>query len=209
MALGTGLVSDGIAFTTQPFRRSSGGAVAAGGGGAGGGGSGLSSALLGGRSGGVEQRATEGALASRGDATGLHMAAALGQKAKLQALVDGAQPGAIDAGDLKRYTPFHVACAGGHAECVTLLVQAGCDTSLRCDTVRPPHKPSSHHCSLCASAAASEGCAARAAGAHRLGARTAAQAHAGTRRHAERLRRPSPRHRQVRFNPILIRFNPT
>ena len=166
MALGTGLVSDGIAFTTQPFRRSSGGPVAAGAsGGGGGGGSGLSSALLGGRSGGVEQRATEGALASRGDATGLHMAAALGQKAKLQALVDGAQPGAIDAGDLKRYTPFHVACAGGHAECVMLLVQAGCDTSLRCDTVRPCPQASQPPAPPCASAAASEGCAARCRGA--------------------------------------------
>ena len=38
MALGTGLVSDGIAFTTQPFRRSSGGPVAAGASGGGGGG---------------------------------------------------------------------------------------------------------------------------------------------------------------------------
>ena len=178
MALGTGLVSDGIAFTTQPFRRSSGGPVAAGGGGAGGGGSGLSSALLGGRSGGVEQRATEGALASRGDATGLHMAAALGQKAKLQALVDGAQPGAIDAGDLKRYTPFHVACAGGHAECVMLLVQAGCDTSLRCDTVRPPPKPASHQ-HPCARLRRRLRAVLLDAGAHRLGARTAAQAHAG------------------------------
>ena len=81
----SGLVSDGIAFTTQPFRRSSGGPVAAGASGGGGGGSGLSSALLGGRPGGVEQSATEGALASRGAATGLHMAAALGQKAKLPA----------------------------------------------------------------------------------------------------------------------------
>jgi len=32
-----------------------------------------------------------------------------------------------------RYTPFHVACAGGHVRCATLLRNAGADTSLRND----------------------------------------------------------------------------
>ena len=36
----------------------------------------------------------------------------------------------LDAGDSRNYTAFHVACAGGHVECVRLLCQAGCDTEV-------------------------------------------------------------------------------
>jgi hypothetical protein len=39
----------------------------------------------------------------------------------------------IDAGDQRRFTAFHVACASGHAECVALLLKSGCDTALVCD----------------------------------------------------------------------------
>jgi hypothetical protein len=36
----------------------------------------------------------------------------------------------LDAGDWRSYTPFHVACAGGHYECAKFLLQSGCDTHL-------------------------------------------------------------------------------
>jgi hypothetical protein len=39
----------------------------------------------------------------------------------------------IDAGDQRCFTAFHVACASGRAECVALLLEAGCDTALVCD----------------------------------------------------------------------------
>ena len=44
----------------------------------------------------------------------------------------GGQP-KIDAGDHRQYTAFTAACAGGHAECVSLLMEAGCNTELACD----------------------------------------------------------------------------
>jgi hypothetical protein len=37
----------------------------------------------------------------------------------------------LDSGDQKRYTALHVAAAGGHTECVALLLKAGCDPALR------------------------------------------------------------------------------
>ena len=40
----------------------------------------------------------------------------------------------INAGDQRRFTPFAVACAGGHAVCVAVLLEASCDTTLACDT---------------------------------------------------------------------------
>ena len=40
---------------------------------------------------------------------------------------------AIDAGDKRSFTAFHIACAGGHTATVQLLLEAGCDTSLTND----------------------------------------------------------------------------
>lgn len=37
----------------------------------------------------------------------------------------------LDKRDNKGYTPFMVACAGGHVDVVTLLCSAGCNCSLR------------------------------------------------------------------------------
>lgn len=72
--------------------------------------------------------------ASRGRPTALHNAASVGQAARLRVQIQSARPGELDAGDTKQYTPFHVACAGGHAEAVCALLEAGCDPTLRCDT---------------------------------------------------------------------------
>lgn len=72
--------------------------------------------------------------AGRGRPTELHVAASVGQVARLQAQIDSARPGDLDACDTKSYTPFHVACAGGHTDCVRALLVAGCDPMLRCDT---------------------------------------------------------------------------
>ena len=68
-----------------------------------------------------------------GTPNSLHSAASLGDSAKLmKLLVDSGH--AIDGGDSRRYTPFHVACAGGHVGCATLLRNHGADTSLTNDT---------------------------------------------------------------------------
>jgi hypothetical protein len=37
----------------------------------------------------------------------------------------------IDGGDERKWTALHLACAAGHHACVELLLEAGCDTSLR------------------------------------------------------------------------------
>lgn len=39
----------------------------------------------------------------------------------------------LDATDSRGYTPLHVACAGGHADCVVALCQAGCRTETKND----------------------------------------------------------------------------
>ena len=39
----------------------------------------------------------------------------------------------LDAPDGRGYTPLHVACAGGHADCVVALCQAGCQTEMKND----------------------------------------------------------------------------
>ena len=39
----------------------------------------------------------------------------------------------LDAPDGRGYTPLHVACAGGHADCVVALCQAGCRTEMKND----------------------------------------------------------------------------
>ena len=40
----------------------------------------------------------------------------------------GSSTKVLDQGDQRGYTPYHHACAGGHEECVKLLITAGCDT---------------------------------------------------------------------------------
>ena len=40
-----------------------------------------------------------------------------------------AELGALDDGDMRCYTAYHHACAGGHTKCVAQLVAAGCDTA--------------------------------------------------------------------------------
>ena len=42
-----------------------------------------------------------------------------------------ANAAALDNGDHRQYTAFHVACAGGHLGVVKALLDAGCDTTLR------------------------------------------------------------------------------
>jgi hypothetical protein len=66
-----------------------------------------------------------------GCASVLHQAASLGKASQLRKrLGDGAAKALLNTGDERQYTPFHVACAGGHADCVRLLLEAGCDTAL-------------------------------------------------------------------------------
>ena len=64
-----------------------------------------------------------------GERTALHAAAAVGDTHSLQKLLRS-QAKLLDAGDSRNYTAFHVACAGGHVECVKALCQAGCDTEV-------------------------------------------------------------------------------
>ena len=52
-----------------------------------------------------------------------HVAAAANQPAALAALICGAAD--LEARDEKRRTPLMVACAGGHKQCVKLLLQSG------------------------------------------------------------------------------------
>ena len=76
--------------------------------------------------------------ASRGKPNALHLAASTGDAARIRTILQQSQRESrfesLDAGDERRYTPFAVACSGGHVECVQLLITAGCDTSLACDT---------------------------------------------------------------------------
>ena len=43
------------------------------------------------------------------------------------------EPPVLDGPDGRGYTPLHVACAGGHAECVVALCQAGSRTGMKND----------------------------------------------------------------------------
>ena len=73
--------------------------------------------------------ATTGVPADRGRTTALHAAAAVGDAVKLQRALDDAGQ-SISAGDKRQYTAFHIACAGGHAACARLLLDAQCDPTL-------------------------------------------------------------------------------
>jgi len=82
------------------------------------------------------RRGSESRQASRGSPSPLHHAASTGNHATLQRLLDAGAGGALDRGDHRSFTPFHVACAGGSAECVLLLLRAGCDAT--CAQPTPP-----------------------------------------------------------------------
>ena len=132
-----GLVIDGVGFTGQllGLRDSPGVSTATAGheDGDGTGDDGLEEGLLGGaKAGGVAKQA------SRGTGSAWHQAAMLGNAQKLKGLIDRgpATSSELDAGDNRRYTPFHLACSGGHQECVVMLLSAGCDPSLCNDTGR-------------------------------------------------------------------------
>lgn len=72
--------------------------------------------------------------AERGRPTPLHYAASAGNASKLQDLLAGKASVDINSGDSRQYTPFAAACAGGHVDCVSALLEAGCDTQRACDT---------------------------------------------------------------------------
>jgi hypothetical protein len=74
------------------------------------------------------------AQASRATPNALHTAASLGDETKLTKLLGSAKCPPIDNGDTRRYTPFHVACAGGHVGAARLLRNHGADTELTNDT---------------------------------------------------------------------------
>eukprot|EP01048_Picozoa_sp_COSAG05_P012470 COSAG05_NODE_1249_length_5388_cov_42.102477_6_plen_228_part_00 len=73
--------------------------------------------------------------------TEVHRAAATGDAKALAQLLQAAAgsngrppPGCFDSGDVKRWTAFHIACAGGHVACCQLLLQSkACDVTLRND----------------------------------------------------------------------------
>ena len=68
--------------------------------------------------------------AGRSTPTALHTEAATGNAVRMVALLSTASAEQLNAGDRRGWTPFHCAAAGGHAECVRLLLGAGCDTTL-------------------------------------------------------------------------------
>lgn len=84
-----------------------------------------------------------GAVAARRGRQPMHRAASLGDANELRALLEVATRGGgggggtpsrsatLDAGDERRWTALHVACASGHLSCASLLLEAGCDASLR------------------------------------------------------------------------------
>ena len=75
------------------------------------------------------RRGPEPRQASRGRPSPLHHAASTGNHATLKRLLGAGAGEVLDRGDHRSFTPFHVACAGGSAECVLLLLRAGCDVT--------------------------------------------------------------------------------
>ena len=70
--------------------------------------------------------------ACTGPTTRLHQAAATGNAAAVEQILQG-DCSTLDAGDKRRFTAFHIACAGGHVQVVKLLLGAGCDCTLEND----------------------------------------------------------------------------
>ena len=133
----TGLVHDGLAFSmsaagyTHPMRPKRGdysavkseatpGPAAA--------------AAAGGVGPAVGAAASSSSSFATGQRTALHAAAAVGDLTRLQStLARDATAVTVDAPDSRGYTAFHVACAGGHADCVVALAEAGALTTLAND----------------------------------------------------------------------------
>lgn len=98
-----------------------------------------------------------GKRASKAVAGTLHHAASSGDVETLQAhlrAADGAdgRRSLLDTGDARQWTPFHLACANGHVQCVALLVGGGCDTTLRNRVgfyITPSHRDEAR-CMACA-----------------------------------------------------------
>ncbi len=74
-----------------------------------------------------------GSQASRNTPNSLHTAASLGDETKLLKLLGSTKCPPIDDGDTRRYTPLHVACAGGHVGAARLLRNFGADDTLTND----------------------------------------------------------------------------
>lgn len=68
--------------------------------------------------------------ATRSNPTSLHSTATLGDVKKLKKLLTANNPSHIDAGDSRRYTAFHVACAAGHLDCKILFRESKPDVSI-------------------------------------------------------------------------------
>jgi hypothetical protein len=75
-----------------------------------------------------------GRQATRRPPNSLHTAASLGDEAKLLKLLGSANCPPIDDGDARRYTPLHVACAGGYVGAARMLRNFGADLTLTNDT---------------------------------------------------------------------------
>lgn len=75
-----------------------------------------------------------GRQATRRPPNSLHTAASLGDEAKLLKLLGSANCPPIDDGDTRRYTPLHVACAGGYVGAARMLRNFGADLTLTNDT---------------------------------------------------------------------------
>jgi ankyrin repeat protein len=80
-------------------------------------------------------------------ATDSHKALLVGNSTRVEALLKPSSRADMDARDTRGYTPFMVACAGGHVDVVRVLCAAGCDCTLRNDVglVRNA-QPSAHAC---------------------------------------------------------------
>ena len=74
-----------------------------------------------------------GVRTTRGTANVLHRACSTGNEAQLRNGLLTSGKALLNAGDERRYTPFTVACASGHAGCVKLLLHVGADAALRND----------------------------------------------------------------------------
>ena len=79
--------------------------------------------------------------------TDSHKALWIGNSARVEALLKSGSRTDLDARDTRGYTPFMVACAGGHVDVVRMLCAAGCDCTLRNDVGLVRHaNPSAHIC---------------------------------------------------------------
>ena len=88
-------------------------------------------------------------------ATDSHKVLLVGNSTRVEALLKPSSRADMDARDTRGYTPFMVACAGGHVDVVRVLCAAGCDCTLRNDVglVSLPHtRADAYQCALPSSA---------------------------------------------------------